>query len=147
MTINLQDIASSTLERMLAAGFDSSRISVSVSEQDELNIAHNDASLLRSTEDYAVSLTGIMDGRRAESSLHDLDEKAITHEVNELFGRVQHAPQDDSIVWFRFSVIRPIPTSIAFDIGYIYVSHNGPLNSQLRPVRKRSRQFSQLCPS
>jgi hypothetical protein len=62
MTINIQEIASSTLDKMKTAGFDSVQVSVAVSEQDELNISHNEASLLRSTEDYNVSLMGIIDG-------------------------------------------------------------------------------------
>ena len=96
MTINIQEIASSTLDKMKTAGFDSVQVSVAVSEQDELNISHNEASLLRSTEDYNVSLMGIIDGRKATATLTDLENSAIAHSVNDLFGRAKLAPQDDA---------------------------------------------------
>jgi len=96
MTINIQDIASSTLDKMKAAGFDGVQVSVAVSEQDELNISHNEASLLRSTEDYNLSLMGIIDGRKASATLTDLEDSAIAHSVGDLFGRAKLAPQDEA---------------------------------------------------
>lgn len=96
MTINIENIASSTLEKMTAAGFDTAQVSLSVSEQDELNIAHNEASLLRSTEDYSLSLMGLLDGRKASASLTDLGEHAIEHGVADLFERAKMAPQDEA---------------------------------------------------
>lgn len=96
MTMNLEDIAASTLEAMKAAGFDAAQVDVSVSGQDELNIAFNKPSLLRSTEDYSLSLTGILDGRKAGAALTDLGEHAIEHGVKELYERAQMAPQDDA---------------------------------------------------
>ncbi len=96
MTINLKNIAEATLERLHAAGFDSAQVSISVSEQDELNITNNQASLLRSTEDYHLSLIGIVDGRKAAGMLTDLEDSAITHTVGELIKRAEIAPQDDA---------------------------------------------------
>lgn len=96
MTINLKELAASTLERLKTAGFESAQVSISVSEQDELNIAHNEASLLRSTEDYHLSLTGIVDGRKAGATLTDLDDSAIAHSVRDLINRAKLAPQDDA---------------------------------------------------
>ena len=72
---NLQDIASSTIERMKAAGFDSAQVSVSVAVQDELNITTNEASLLRSTEDYGLSITGIVDSRKAGLALTEFGDQ------------------------------------------------------------------------
>ena len=96
MTIDPVALAESTLAQMTAAGFDDSQVSVSVSEQDELNIAHNEASLLRSTEDYSVSLAGIKDGRKAATSLTAITPEAIASAVAALAERVQSAPVDDS---------------------------------------------------
>lgn len=96
MTVDHRQIAESTLERMQAAGFDDSHVSVSVSEQDELNIAHNEPSLLRSTEDYGVALAGILDGRKASTTLTDITDAGIGNAVADLFKRVQSAPRDDA---------------------------------------------------
>ena len=96
MTVDIRQIAETTLERMQAAGFDDSHVSVSVSEQDELNIAHNEPSLLRSTEDYGIILAGILDGRKATTTLTDITEDAIKSAVSDLFEGVQSAPRDDA---------------------------------------------------
>lgn len=96
MIINVQDIAASTLEKMQSVGFDNAQVSVSVSEQDELNISNNEPSLLRSTEDYALSLTGMVDGRKAGAALTDLDGDAIAFNVNDLYQRALLAPQDEA---------------------------------------------------
>ncbi len=94
--MDLNDIAESALEQMLAAGFDDAQITVSITEQDELNIAHNEASLLRSTEDYSLSLMGIVDGRKASTAVTDLEKAAVTETIKQLFEGAQVAPQDDA---------------------------------------------------
>jgi PmbA protein len=81
---------------MQAAGFDDSHVSVSVSALDELNIAHNEPSLLRSTENYGISLVGVLDGRKASTTLTDIEDTALGQAVAGLFERVQSAPQDDA---------------------------------------------------
>lgn len=96
MSINIEAIADRTLQMMQDVGFDDSHVCITVSERDELNVAHNDPSLLRSTEDYSVSLVGILDGRKASSALTDFDERAIEAGVKGLFERVHSAPQDDA---------------------------------------------------
>jgi PmbA protein len=96
MSMELKNIAELTLEHMRDAGFDDCHVSVGVSEQDELNITHNEPSLLRSTEDYAVSMLGIVDGRKASSSLTDIGEEAIAAEITGLFERAKSAPQDEA---------------------------------------------------
>jgi PmbA protein len=96
MTIDIKNIAEQTLQRMQETGFDDCHVSIGISEQDELNVAHNEPSLLRSTEDYSVSLMGIIDGRKAGAALTDINEGAIANEVAGLFERAQSAPQDDA---------------------------------------------------
>jgi PmbA protein len=96
MTVEPKQIAETALERMQAAGFQDSHVSVTVSEQDELNIAHNEPSLLRSTENYNIALVGILDGRKAAATLTDIGDSAIADAAKDLFERVQSAPQDDA---------------------------------------------------
>jgi PmbA protein len=94
--MNLEKIAASTLEKMTAQGFEAAQVSVSVTLQDELNIAHNDASLFRSTEDHGVSLKGIVGGRAATAALTDFSDDVLSHEIESLFERAKLAPQDDA---------------------------------------------------
>lgn len=96
MTVDPTQIAESTLARMQAAGFDDSHVSVSVSSQDELNIAHNEPSLLRSTENYQIALAGILNGRKASTTLTDIADDAVAAAVSGLYERVQSAPKDDA---------------------------------------------------
>lgn len=95
MGIDLRELAGDALSRMQAAGFDDALVSLAIAERDELNIAHNEPSLLRSTEDYALALTGIAGGRRATTTLTELDGDAITSGVAALFERAQLAPVDE----------------------------------------------------
>ncbi len=96
MTVDIKATASNTLEQMLSAGFDAAQVSVSVSERDELNIAHNEPSLLRSTEGRQLALNGIVDGRKASATITDLTDGAISQGIKELFERAQLAPQDEA---------------------------------------------------
>ncbi|MEL0066514.1 MAG: hypothetical protein VXA40_16985, partial [Gammaproteobacteria bacterium] len=84
MSIDVNNTAAMALAEMSKAGFDQAQVSVSISEQDELNINHNEPSLLRSTEDYAISLTGIVDGRKAVMALTDISPHAIESGIAEL---------------------------------------------------------------
>ena len=96
MTVDAKQIAESALAMMQASGFDDSHVSVSISEQDELNMNHNAPSLLRSTENYNIGLIGIVDGRKAATTLTDVDPEAMKKTVQSLFEDAQSAPQDDA---------------------------------------------------
>ena len=96
--MNLHKISEDALAAMTAAGFEASQVAVSSSEQDELNVALNEASLLRSTEDYKLSLTGIVDGRRASTEMSDLSAEAMSAAIEVLYRDTLLAPQDDANV-------------------------------------------------
>ncbi|MDA0977526.1 MAG: metallopeptidase TldD-related protein [Proteobacteria bacterium] len=96
MAVDLERLAEDALAALKAAGFEHAQVSASVSELDELNINHNEPSLLRSTEDHSLSLMGIIDGRKASTALTDLSEDAIAQGVASLLDRARLAPQDDA---------------------------------------------------
>ena len=96
MSFDVSTTANHALEEMLRAGFDDAQVSAAVSEQDELNIMHNEPSLLRSTEDHSLSLMGIVDGRKAVMALTDLSPGATSKAVSELFERAKLAPSDEA---------------------------------------------------
>jgi PmbA protein len=96
MATDPKQVAESALDRMQSAGFDDCQVSVTFSQQDELNIAHNEASLLRSTENYDIALVAILDGRKASVALTDVNEDAIADELRGLLERVESAPQDEA---------------------------------------------------
>lgn len=94
--MDINKIAEDALATMIAAGFDKAQVSAGIAQQDELNIAHDEASLFRSTEDYSLALMGIVDGRKAAADLTDLSEDNISRNVDELLERAKLAPQDDA---------------------------------------------------
>ncbi len=90
----LRDHAERLLGWMTAQGFDQAQVSVGWHRQSELNVAHNEPSLMRSTEQSRVSLLGLLDGRRASTELSSLDDMALRQGVAELFAAARVAPQD-----------------------------------------------------
>ena len=96
MSIDVEGVAGNALEQMIAAGFDAAQVNVSVGERDEVTIAHNEPSLLRSTEGRQIAMSGIVDGREASATLTDLAEGAISLGVKLLFERARLAPRDEA---------------------------------------------------
>lgn len=94
--MDLRQTAQYALEAMTASGFDAAQVSVSASEQDELNVTHNDPSLLRSTQDYSLSLVGILDQRKASMTVTDLSVGVIDASIGDLIERAKMAPQDEA---------------------------------------------------
>jgi len=94
----LQDRAEQALQRMRAAGFDAARAEATVQRSTELNMAHNEPSLLRSTVVEKLLLAGLVDGRMATTELSDLSADAIAAAVSALHADALAAPQDEANV-------------------------------------------------
>ncbi len=62
----------------------------------ELNVNHNEPSLLRSTDSRKLSLLGIVDGRMASTEVADLDPEAVRARVAGLFADAGSAPRDEA---------------------------------------------------
>lgn len=90
----LQQRAELALELMRAQGFDDAQVSATVDRKDELNVNHNEPSLLRSTEVRRLALLGLIDGRKASTELTELGEDAVRRRVAELYADACSAPQD-----------------------------------------------------
>ncbi|WP_284614856.1 metallopeptidase TldD-related protein [Aquabacterium humicola] len=95
-TMSLHDQAEQALALMKAAGFDAARAEASRLSGTELNLAHNEPSLLRSTTVDKLALAGIVDGRMAATELSDLSDDAVRSAVSALFADARTAPQDDA---------------------------------------------------
>lgn len=93
-TNRLKDVAEQALALMRAQGFDQAQVSASTLLQDELNIAHNHASLMRSTESQKLSLLGLVDGRKASTELTEFGTEALRERIAGLFADASGAPQD-----------------------------------------------------
>ncbi len=90
----LQDAAEQALALMRAQGFEQAQVSASSSRMEELNVAHNHASLLRSTETQKIALLGLIDGRKASTELSDFSAEGLRERISALFADASGAPQD-----------------------------------------------------
>ncbi len=93
-TTVLHDAAEQALALMRAQGFDHAQVTASLTTQDEVNIANNEPSLLRSTEVRRLSLLGLFDGRKASTELSEFDAEAVRQRIAGLHADASSAPQD-----------------------------------------------------
>ncbi len=92
----LHDTAERALAAMRARGFDQAQVGAAVTAQDEVNFAHDEPSLLRSTETQSLALLGIVDGRKASTTLSEFDDASVRERIAALFDGARSAPQDDA---------------------------------------------------
>lgn len=94
MDASLQNTAETALALMRAQGFDHAQVGASTTQQEELNIADNEVSLMRSTESQKISLLGLVDGRKASTELSEFGHEALRERIKSLFEDAAGAPQD-----------------------------------------------------
>ena len=94
--IALHDTAAQALAFMRDAGFDDAQVTAVHTKLDELAVAHNEPTMLRSTEGLRLMLLGIADGRMASTELTRLDREAVRERVAQLFADARTAPQDEA---------------------------------------------------
>lgn len=94
--MNLQQITDKTLALMRSQGFDAAMVEASAHTLVELNVAHDEPALMRSTERHKLSLLGLLDGRRASTEIGDLGDEAVASAVADLLAAARSAPQDDA---------------------------------------------------
>ena len=90
----LRDTAERALATMRNQEFDHVQVSATRSHTDELNINHNEPSLLRSAECSQLTLLGIVDGRIASTELADLSPHHVRERARSLYADASSAPQD-----------------------------------------------------
>jgi PmbA protein len=92
----LHDSAGQALALMQRQGFDHVQVDAWSTTMDELNIAHNEPSLMRSTEQRRLALLGIVDGRKASTELTDVAPEALAQRIAALHADALAAPRDDA---------------------------------------------------
>ena len=90
----VQHTAQQAMELMQVQGFEHAQVHVTSLRRSEVCVAHNEASLLRSTAGYKLQLVGLLDGRRAASEASNIDTENLQATVQELWASVASAPQD-----------------------------------------------------
>jgi len=86
--------ANTILSALTRAGFDDARVTITDTDANELNIAHNHVSLMRTTQSQSLAVLAIQDGRRATASVSSLEDPAIEQLIADLKRDVATSPQD-----------------------------------------------------
>lgn len=90
----VQDAAHQALQLMREQGFEHAQVSVVAQQRSEVCLAHNEASLLRSTATHKLQLVGLRDARRAACEASSIDSTSLQTAVQDLSKQVAAAPQD-----------------------------------------------------
>lgn len=93
---DLQATAEAALDAMRRQGFDDAMVEAAEHALAELNVAHDEPTLMRGALTHKLALTGIVDGRRASTETGDLADEAVQRAVAELFAAARSAPRDDA---------------------------------------------------
>jgi PmbA protein len=93
---DLEALAGDALQRLRARGFEHAQVGVGEHRRCELNLAHNEPSLLRSNTTRKVSASAIVDGRRASAEGTDLSSDGLDQLVEALWQSAGSAPRDEA---------------------------------------------------
>ncbi|MDQ2077116.1 metallopeptidase TldD-related protein [Marinimicrobium sp. ABcell2] len=88
--------AKTILSALTRAGFDDARVTITETDVNELNIAHNHVSLMRTTQGQSLAVMAIQDCRRVTASVSSLDDSVIEQVIADLKRDVTTSPQDEA---------------------------------------------------
>jgi PmbA protein len=90
----MKKTAEKILNQILEAGFDLAKVSLSEQEQNELSIAHNKVSLMRSTSTETLRLTAIQNNKKVTASISSTEPEAVKSVIEGMVRDVASAPED-----------------------------------------------------
>ena len=96
MAFSTERAAAQALDALRTQGFEQVQVTVSESRRCELNLAHNEPSLLRSNVSHKLAATGIVGGRRASAEGNDLSADGLATLVEGLWVAAASAPVDEA---------------------------------------------------
>lgn len=96
MAFSTERAAAQALDALRTQGFEQVQVTVSESHRCELNLAHNEPSLLRSNVSRKLAATGIVGGRRASAEGNDLSADGLATLVADLWSAAASAPVDEA---------------------------------------------------
>lgn len=88
--------AKAILSALRHAGFDDACVRITETDVNELNIAHNHVSLMRTTQSQSLALMAIKGGRRVSASVSGLEDSVIEQVIADLKRDVATSPQDEA---------------------------------------------------
>ena len=92
----VEQAAEQALQALRRRGFQHAQVTASESRRRELNVAHNEPSLLRSSLSHKLAATAIVDGRRASAEGSDVSADGLAALVDQLWDSARSSPQDEA---------------------------------------------------
>jgi len=84
------------LERCVGRGFDDAQVRVADQQLHELQAEYGEPALLRTVDDVAVTLTGLIDGKRGSVSLNKKDDATLSEAIDELWQAASGSLPDEA---------------------------------------------------
>ncbi|MCK4807445.1 MAG: TldD/PmbA family protein, partial [Candidatus Aegiribacteria sp.] len=91
-----RDIAEYCLEALRSAGLQKSECLLLDTRKDELNLNGGEISLLRTTDDTSLTLTGILDDKEGTISINKIDRESIDEAVREVLEMAESSEADSA---------------------------------------------------
>jgi len=93
---NSREIAGYCVETLLKAGLQKSECTLRQTRKDELNLDSGEISLLRTTDDTSITLTGILDDKEGSISINKIDKESIDEAALKVFEMAQSSEADEA---------------------------------------------------
>lgn len=90
----MKDSAKKILSQLMDSGFDEARVTLMNTQKDELFLAHNKASHMRSTESGSLGILAIRDNRKVTGSITSSEPEAVRNLISRLKEDVATSPVD-----------------------------------------------------
>ncbi len=94
--MNYKNIIKYANDALIKAGADKAKVSLSVSSQQELNVASGEINLFRTTHNISMSMLGLVEGRKGSTTLNQVEKKDIDAAAAQVVELANSAPADDA---------------------------------------------------
>lgn len=88
--------AKKILNALMEAGFDDARVTITETDTNELSIAHNHVSMMRTMQSQSLAIMAIQELRRVTATITGLDDSDVAKVIAELKRDVATSPQDEA---------------------------------------------------
>lgn len=94
--MNYKDIIKYANDALIKAGADKAKVSLSVSSQQELNVAAGEINLFRTTHNISMTLMGLVEGRKGSTTINQIVEKDMDEAAAQVVDLAKSAPTDEA---------------------------------------------------
>jgi len=94
--MNYKNIIKYANDALIKAGADKAKVSLSVSSQQELNVAAGEINLFRTTHNISMTMMGLLSGKKGSTTINQIEEKDIDEAAAQVVDLANSAPADEA---------------------------------------------------